>query len=160
MSIRHGWWMAVLLVLPLTARAAGFNVVAGVSTTTHHDTTPVVFASVFGEGTTFLGFPVEPIGTVGWIKDRDIRAFDLNHTVFIAGGGGRILTPGRHWFFGVQVGATSAETDALSSRFEFIDSAGWQSGHLTIMIRHISNARWIGRGRNLGETMLLAGIRW
>lgn len=29
-----------------------------------------------------------------------------------------------------------------------------------MMLRHISNGRLIGGGKNLGETMLLAGAQW
>jgi len=28
------------------------------------------------------------------------------------------------------------------------------------MLRHISNGHIVGGGRNLGETMLLVGVRW
>jgi hypothetical protein len=37
-------------------------------------------------------------------------------------------------------------------------SAGWQHGHFVVMLRHISNAHLFG-GKNLGETMMLAGLR-
>ncbi|MGH8118482.1 MAG: lipid A 3-O-deacylase, partial [Rhodanobacteraceae bacterium] len=63
-------------------------------------------------------------------------------------------------FLSEQIAATSRETDALSSRFEFMTSGGWQDGHFIVMLRHISDGRIIGGGKNLGETMLLAGIRW
>jgi len=62
-------------------------------------------------------------------------------------------------FISEQPAATSTRTDALSSRFEFIASAGWQHGHFIVMLRHISNAHLFG-GKILGETMLLPGIRF
>ncbi|HEX5954098.1 MAG TPA: lipid A 3-O-deacylase, partial [Rhodanobacteraceae bacterium] len=51
-----------------------------------------------------------------------------------------------------------ARTPTLSSGFEFMTSAGWQHGHFVVMLRHISNAHLFG-GKNLGETMMLAGPR-
>jgi hypothetical protein len=39
-------------------------------------------------------------------------------------------------------------------------SAGWQGDHFTVMLRHISNAHLLGGGKNLGETMLLAGVKF
>ncbi len=39
-------------------------------------------------------------------------------------------------------------------------SAGWQDGIFIVMLRHVSNAHVLGDGKNLGETMLLAGVRW
>src|SRR6185437_6042581 len=54
----------------------------------------------------------------------------------------------------------STRTDALSSRFEFMTSAGWQNDRFVVMLRHISNAHLIGGGKNLGETMLLAGVKF
>jgi len=38
-------------------------------------------------------------------------------------------------------------------------SLGWRDGRWMVMLRHVSNAHIIGGGRNLGETMLLAGVR-
>ncbi|MGH8156014.1 MAG: hypothetical protein ACREP0_12430 [Rhodanobacteraceae bacterium] len=160
MSISRGWWMAVLLALPFTAQAAGFIVAAGPSMTSGHRTTAAVFASVFGEPSSDSGFHFEPIGTVGWIDAHSTHREDLHHDVFLAGGGVRVLAPGNHWFLSEQIAATSRETDALSSRFEFMTSGGWQDGHFIVMLRHISDGRIIGGGKNLGETMLLAGIRW
>jgi hypothetical protein len=39
-------------------------------------------------------------------------------------------------------------------------SGGWQDGHFIVMLRHVSNAHLLGGGKNLGETMLLAGLRF
>ncbi|MGH8111095.1 MAG: hypothetical protein ACREPF_06390 [Rhodanobacteraceae bacterium] len=160
MATKHGWWMAVLLALPLTAQAAGFSVAAGPSMTSGRRTTGAVFASVFGEPSSASGFQFEPIGTVGWVDAHSTHNEDLHHDVYLAGGGVRVLAPGNHWFLSEQIAATSRETDALSSRFEFMTSGGWQDGHFIVMLRHISDGRIIGGGRNLGETMVLAGVRW
>ncbi|HEU0277192.1 MAG TPA: hypothetical protein VFQ95_05175 [Rhodanobacteraceae bacterium] len=156
----HWWWALGLLVLPFAASAAGFDIVAGPSVTSSSRTTGVAFASVFGEPPVDDHFHFEPIATAGWVQGRSTHADDLDHDVAVAGGGVRILAPHQHWFASEQVAATSHRTDALSSEFEFMTSAGWQDGHFIIMARHISNGRLIGHGKNLGETMLLAGVRF
>lgn len=160
MARKCGWWFLVLLVLPFTAQAAGFDATIGPSFTAGARSTAAAFGSAFGEPPAGSGFwHVEPIGTIGWIKAHGTHVQNLHHSVFLAGGGARI-DAGAHWFLSEQVAATSTRTDALSSRFEFMTSAGWQAGHFIVMVRHISNGRLIGGGKNLGETMLLAGIRW
>ena len=82
----------------------------------------------------------------------------MNNEVFLAAGGVRIITASHHWFVSEQLAATSTRTDALSSRFEFMTSAGWQRGHFVVLLRHISNGHLLGGGKNLGGTMLLAGV--
>lgn len=152
---------AICLLTCAPALAGEFEVVAGPSVTSGERMTAAVFASAFGESTDDDGhIHVEPIGTVGWIDARDTRSDDLDHAVFLAGAGARILSANHHWFVSEQLAATSTRTDALSSRFEFMTSAGWQHGHLTVMLRHVSNAHLLGGGKNLGETMLLAGVRF
>jgi len=152
--------LALGLGIPGMAAAADFNVVAGPSATSSARTTAAAFASVFGTAPDDGHFQFRPIATVGWINARNTRNDDLDHEVFLAGGGVRITAPNPHWFVSEQVTATSTRTDALSSRFEFMTSAGWQDGHFIVMLRHVSNGRLIGGGKNLGETMLLAGVKF
>lgn len=160
MIVRRGIWLLALLALPLTAGAAGFDVAAGPSLTSSGRLTGAVFGSVYGSRPDDGSFHIAPIGTVGWLASRNIKVDNLDHSVGVAGGGVRISLPVRHWFVSEQVLATSTRTDALSSRFEFATSAGWQGDRYILMLRHISNGRLIGHGKNLGETMVLAGIRW
>ena len=157
--IRCGLGILACLTACTPVWAAGFDVAAGPSTTSSGRTTGAIFASAFGTGADDGRAHFEPIGTLGWVGARNTRTDDLNHDVLLAGGGVLLVTPGRHWFISEQLAATSGRTDALSSRFEFMTSAGWQHGHFIVMLRHISNAH-IFRGKNLGETMLLAGLRW
>lgn len=144
----------------MPAWATGFDLTAGPSVTASERTTAAVFASVFGERPDDSRTQLEPIGTLGWINSRDTRTDDLGHEVFVAGAGVRILAANHHWFVSEQLAATSTRTDALSSRFEFMTSVGWQYAHLVVMVRHISNGHLIGGGKNIGETILLAGVRW
>lgn len=160
MKLKRLAWLLVLSIFPLAVQAAGFDVVAGPSVTSGERGTAAIFGSIFGESSRDDSFHFEPIGTVGWIGAHHTHSEDLHHEVSLAGGGLRIVTPGHHWFVSEQVAATSRETDALSSRFEFMTSGGWENGHFVVMVRHVSNGRLIGGGKNLGETMLLAGVRW
>ncbi|TAN08983.1 MAG: hypothetical protein EPN38_00295 [Rhodanobacteraceae bacterium] len=152
--------MAALLMAPLAANATGFDLTAGPSATASERTTAAVFASAFGTPAADGRIHVEPIGSIGWIASRSTHVDNLHHQVFLAGGGVRILAPNHHWFVSEQVAATSTRTNALSSRFEFMTSVGWQRGHFIAMLRHISDGHLIGGGRNMGETMLLAGVRF
>jgi hypothetical protein len=151
---------AITLATALTARAQDFELAAGPTMTSSERTTAAIFASVFGESPVDGRIHFEPIGTVGWIGAHHTYRENLHHEVFLAGGGVRIVAPNPHWFVSEQLAATSTRTDALSSRFEFMTSVGWQDRHFVMMLRHISNGRLVGGGRNLGETMLLAGVRW
>lgn len=156
---RYAWWCVALLALPVAAQATGFDMTTGPSVTAGERTTAAAFASAFRDGPSNHFVRLEPIGTVGWIDSRSTHRDNLNHAVFVAGGGVRILA-GKHWFASEQLAATDTRTNALSSRFEFMTSAGWQYRHFIVMVRHISNGRIVGGGRNMGETMLLAGLRW
>lgn len=160
MRYRSWCFWALLAALPLTANATGFDVAAGPTVTSAERTAPAVFASLFGTQPATGEWQFEPIGTLGWIGAHHTKREDLHREVFLAGGGVRIVAPQQHWFASEQIGVTSRETDALSSRFEFMTSVGWQGGHFVVMLRHISNGGIIGHGPNLGETMLLAGVRW
>ncbi|MGH8190281.1 MAG: lipid A 3-O-deacylase [Rhodanobacteraceae bacterium] len=154
-------WLALASVAVCTpAMAAGFDITAGPSVTSAGRVTSAASASVFGEPPADGEMHFEPIGTLGWVDSRNTTWEDLNREVFLAAGGVRLVTGSRRWFLSEQIGATSTRTDALSSRFEFMTSAGWQRGHFIVMLRHVSNAHLLGHGKNLGETMLLAGIRW
>jgi hypothetical protein len=157
---KHGWLLAVLLVVPLATNATGFDLVAGPSATSSGRTTAALFASAFGTSADDNRAHVEPIGTLGRIDSRSSSPRDMDHQVFLAGGGVRILAANHHWFVSEQIAVASARTDALSSRFEFMTSVGWQHGHFIALLQHISNGHLLGGGENLGETMLLAGVRF
>lgn len=156
-------WRASMLAAGVLACApacgAGFDIVGGPSVTSSQRFTAAAFASVFTEapaGDRQIG----PIATLGWIDARHTQRDDLDHEVLLAAGGVRLVTGNHRWFVSEQLAATSTRTDALSSRLEFMTSAGWQGGRFIVTLRHVSNAHVLGGGKNLGETMLLAGVRW
>lgn len=150
----------VALTVALTAHAQVFDLVAGPTMTSSERTTAALFASVSAEPPADEQIHFEPIGTVGWIAAHHTSRENLHHEAALAGVGMQVVAPDRRWFASEQVAATTTRTDALSSRFQFMTSVGWRDGHFVMMLRHISNGHLVGGGRNLGETMLLAGIRW
>ena len=160
--MRHRWLLrGVLPVLSLaacSAQAADFHVVGGVSATAGLRWAPALFASVSGTPADDGHAHWVPIASVGGIGSRQVAGEDFDHTVFLAAAGARYgKVDGL--FVSEQVAATSTRTDALSSRFEFMTSLGWQHGHFIGLVRHISNAHLLGGGRNLAETMALVGVR-
>ncbi len=159
MARKFGGWWALALLVPLVANAADFNLVAGPSITSGDRSTIAAFGSVFADSATGH-FHFQPIATVGWVRAHHTTREHLDHSVWVAGAGARLLSPSGHWFGSIQLARTTQRTDALSSRWEFIDSVGWQAGHLTLMLRHVSNGHLVGGAPNLGETMVLAGVRF
>jgi len=141
-----------------TASAAEFDLVGGASATAGVRWAPAFFAEVAagspGDGHAHF----EPLGSVGAIGSRNTDHENLDHTVFLIAGG---LRYGREdgLFVSAQIAAISTRTDALSGRFEFMTSLGWRDGRWMVMLRHVSDAHILGGGPNLGETMLLAGVR-
>ncbi len=150
--------LVVLCVLACSVQAAQFDFTAGGSATAGVRWTPAVFASVSGSTPDDGRAHFAPVASLGWIDSRNTEHEDLDHNVFLAAGGVRYGWD-QGLFASEQIAFTSTRTDALSSRFEFMTSVGWQHGHFIGMLRHVSNAHVIGGGRNLGETMALVGVR-
>ncbi|HET7267311.1 MAG TPA: hypothetical protein VFJ15_04320 [Oleiagrimonas sp.] len=155
--------LAAALVVSPGARAAHVSVVAGSSMTTHQLWTTSAFINVAAEKSfTWHGLHLQPVGTVGWIQGRtgpeETRA-NLDHDVFVAGSGLRLVDWWHGAFASFQVGIAAGRTAALSSAGQFISSVGWRGPHWMLMLRHISNGNIFG-GENRGETMLMAGVRF
>lgn len=155
--------LAVALLVSPGARAANVSVVAGRSMTTQQLWTTSAFINVAAEKSfTWHGLHLQPVGTVGWVKGRtgpDAARAHLDHDVYVAGSGLRLVDWWRGAFVSFQVGLAAGRTAALSSAGQFISSAGWRGRHWMVMVRHISNGRIFG-GENRGETMLMAGVRF
>ncbi len=154
----HGT-LPVLLCAACSAQAADFHVVGGGSATAGLRWAPALFAGVSGTPADDGHAHWVPVASVGGIGSRQVTGENFDHTVYLAAAGARY---GRSdgLFFSEQIAATSTRTDALSSRFEFMTSLGWEHGRFIGLVRHISNAHLLGGGRNLGETMLLVGVRF
>ena len=153
--------LAVIVSLAAAGSAGAATDVAisaGGSSTASQIWAPALYLDVAGERRPIAGFAWQPIASVGVIGARDERA-DLDRTVAIAGAGVRLVDWWKHAFFSFQVGYASRETAALSSHGQFISSLGWEGERTIWMLRHISNGNVYG-GKNLGETMLLVGLRF
>jgi len=155
--------LAVLLVSPLAAHAADYSLNGGPSVTGHQHWTSVLFAERIGAPLRWQGLDVASDFGLGFVRARDTPVDRLDHDVWIGFGGVRACLPDagewRHVFLGFGVGITHGKTNALSSTGEFVDTLGWQEEHWNVMIRHISNGH-LFTGPNVGETMLLAGVRF
>ncbi|HEX7338488.1 MAG TPA: hypothetical protein VF271_00990 [Rhodanobacteraceae bacterium] len=148
------------VAVPTLAHAADVSVVAGRSMTTEQRWTTSAFVNIGADRTyDWKGLHFQPVGTVGWIKGRRSQLERLNHNVYVAGGGMRLVNWWHGAFVSFQVGVTNGRTYALSSTGEFISSAGWMGKHWVVMVRHISNGN-VFPGKNLGETMALVGVRF
>jgi len=151
--------LLLLLAVACSAQAADFDLLGGASATAGVRWTPALFADIAGLPPDDGHAHWAPVASVGGIDSRQVAGEDFNHTVFLAAAGAR-YGGSNGLFFSEQIAATNTRTDALSSRFEFMTSLGWQHGHFIALVRHISNAHLLGGGRNLGETMALVGVRF
>lgn len=141
------------------ADAADVTISAGRSFTTDTRWTTAAFVDISGRTRELAGVHWQPTASLGWIDGRDTRTADLDHTVYIGAAGVRLVDWWHGAFFAFELGAAGGRTDAISSSEQFVSSLGWEGEHWTVMVRHVSNGEFFG-GRNLGETMLLAGVRF
>lgn len=145
--------------VPTTARAADVDILAGRSVTSGSRWTNSAFVNVAFNTYEYKNLHIRPVATVGWVDGRSTHHDNLDHDVYVAGGGLRLENFWHGMFASFQVGVAGGRTDALSSAGQFISSVGWSGHHMTFMIRHISNGH-IFHGRNLGETMAMVGVRF
>jgi len=156
-----------LLALSATASAARLEVQGGRSYMDSHPTTTVFVEGVFAAhplGTT--RFTWAPDISLGWIDGRRLSRYDgarynPRDAIWLAAGGVRLQIGDtdawyRHLFFSEQLALQNRHSLALSSDYEFVSSVGWQGGHWSFQLRHISNAGL--HGPNRGETMALLGL--
>lgn len=152
--------IAATFVFPAPeARAAGLEVMAGSSVSSSSRWTAAAFADITFEPLGETRVRMRPVATVGWVRRRNTTHDNLHHDVFVAGAGLRFEPDWHRTFASFQLGVAAGRTDALSSAGQFITSAGWRGDRVLVMLRHISNGR-VFRGKNLGETMVLLGLRF
>ncbi len=163
LAVRARALLAALMAAPLVARGADVSVSWGPSVSGHHHWTSAVFAEAATEPWRWRTFDITPELGLGYVRARGTAVDRLDHDVWIGFGGVRASLPGagvwRHAFLGFGIGVTHGKTNALSSTGEFVDTLGWQAGHWDVMIRHVSNGH-LATGPNIGETMLLLGVRF
>lgn len=150
--------MFCLVTMSPAAHAIDVTVSAGSSVTASRDFTPTVNMDVHGTTRHWSRLAWQPVVSIGWLGGRDIRPSLDDNTAFVAAGT-RVVDWWRGAFFSMQVAYVSKTTDAVSSHVQFVSTLGWEGDTFVWMVRHISNANFFG-GKNLGETMLLAGMRF
>ena len=110
-------------------------------------------------------FSWAPDVSVGWIGGRalaryDDRRYRTRDDVWLLAAGARFrygeAMDGRGLFLSVQPALQRGRTQGLSSGYEFVSTLGWQGEHVSVQLRHVSNAGL--HGPNRGETMALLGI--
>ncbi|HEY0179097.1 MAG TPA: hypothetical protein VGC30_05635 [Dokdonella sp.] len=146
-------------VLPDAAHAASVHVLAGPTTTSSFRWTAALFADVTGDTRDWGPLRWQPAASLGWIAPHHTHEESLDHDVVVGGAGFRLVDWWRGAFFGFEVAAAGGRTDALSSAVQFISTLGWQGDRYEFMVRHISDGSLFG-GKNLGESMLLVGVRF
>ncbi len=157
---------ASLMLGPPPARAAGLELLGGASKTSGWRWTRAAFVAVTGGTRPFTlgGHRLDwaPEAELGWIGPRPVTPQNthenLTHPVWMAMGGARLSGFWRQAFFGFDVALAKNRSGTLSSPYEFVSTLGWQGGHYLVALRHISNASL--HEPNLGETMLLLGVRF
>lgn len=107
-----------------------------------------------------------PAVSLGWIDGRRLSRYDgarynPRDAVWLVAGGVRLQHAATdawygHLFASEQLAVQNRHSLALSSDYEFVTSFGWQGEHLSLQLRHISNAGL--HGPNRGETMALLGF--
>ena len=94
--------------------------------------------------------------SIGHVADRDETSDAPSPTTTFIAVGRRINW--RNWFLSTGIALVDADNEVLSGYGQFITGLGWRGRHLTVNVRHISNAGTTGRNR--GETFLLLGYAW
>ena len=148
------------------ASAVQLQVQGGRSYMDHYATNTAFVEAVFASRR--IGdshFSWAPDVSVGWIGGRQVARYDdsryrTRDVVWLLAAGARFqhgdAMDGRGLFLSVQPALQSGRTQALSSGYEFVSTLGWQGRHVSVQIRHVSNAGL--HGPNRGETMALLGV--
>lgn len=151
-------WMtylaAIFFVSAVSAAPPSWTLSAGVADELDGDRSQLIEASWLAMRSPIkLADYIEVVG--GRINGR--RAPLLQRSVgFLGLGVRKYWTP--YLFSGFALVGVSAQTEAISSDYQFVSSLGLQWRRITITGRHLSNAST--NGRNRGETYLAIGVNW
>ncbi|MGH8113565.1 MAG: hypothetical protein ACREPS_00720 [Rhodanobacteraceae bacterium] len=110
---------------------------------------------MFGDASADNRRHAEPSGTLGCFDSRDSYSDDPDHAGFPTAGGVRLVTANRHRF-----GPPSAP---VSMRCPAVSNSDWRrpgNGHFVVMVKHVSSVYLPVDGKNFGETMRLASVRF
>ncbi len=154
--------VAVSMLLALiagstVARSADMDLLGGASATSHGRLTPAVAVDWLGNPWQWKNMAVQPDIGLTYVAGRRDQSDGLHRSALVVAAGVRFPELWHQLFFSFQVGVAAPHTPALSSTHQFVSSLGWSDHNFVIIMRHISDAST--RAPNLGETMLLAGVR-
>ena len=171
MQIPIHYWRAALACalfgLTLPAAAATFEVEAGRSYSNSRGTPAVFVEGVFdAQPIGSSNFTWAPDVSLGWLGGRNlydhrIEGENTRSSALLFGLGARFQYGQqgdwyRHLFFSFQPTYNTGRTPGLSGPLEFASTFGWQGKHVSVQLRHISNAGI--HEPNRGETMALVGV--
>jgi len=150
---------ALSLFTSVSAAAQGHHVEigAGVSFTRDNEDTQALVIAWLPYWREFHG------GTLRWevgamyLRGRDHSRYDNADDVSLAHAGLRYERPSG-LIGGFGIGVQHGKTDALSGDPQFISSIGWRWNRVSLMFRHISNARL--HGPNEGENIFQLAWRF
>ena len=156
-----------LSLLSLPAAATHVEVQGGRSYMDSYGSNTVWIEGVFNERPIGEGnFTWSPDVSAGWINGRNVARYQYSKPntqddVFLLAAGARFHYGDssdwyHHLFASIQAAGQTGRTQALSSGYEFVSTLGWQAGHFSLQIRHVSNASL--KKPNRGETMALVGV--
>lgn len=148
----------VLTLVSLGASATNVDVAAGVSVTSGHRSSAALAVDVVEPAWKLGNTNIVPDFGLTGIKGIDGYGHDFSRTTWVAAAGLCAPRLWEHLYFSFQLAAAAPQTPALSSTEQFVSTLGWSNGGEVVMLRHISNASL--RAPNLGETMLLVGVRF
>lgn len=94
--------------------------------------------------------------SIGHLRARDAGSAAPSSTTTLVAFSRRLMW--RDWYLSSGIALVDADNEILSGYAQFITGLGWRGAHLTVNVRHISNAGT--RGRNRGETMFFVGYAW
>jgi hypothetical protein len=93
--------------------------------------------------------------SIGYLQPRTGEGFNTPRVVYVSAARRFTL---KRWFWVNGVVLVDGQSEALSSFYQFVNGLGWHNDHVTISVRHMSNANL--RGRNRGENLLLLAWRF
>lgn len=148
---------AALLLACSAASASAVEVLVGASTPIEHEWTPVGAIAWQPELRTYARGVLNWDLGLTWVGARDTSRRRLDRSVLVSHLGFRFdRNDGLTLGFGI--GSQRNLTDALSGEPQFVSTIGWIRGRWVFLVRHISNGGL--DDPNIGETMLLAGMRF
>jgi len=156
--------VAALLALAPTAHALNLDTVEfgqfefgmGVGSDLHSGDSAGLWLGASLNPRRFFGLAVQPHLGLLALDQREQRNGRARGDTLLVLVENRILW--RNFYFSSGFAMRDHDTDALSTRFNFVNGVGWSLDAFGLAVRHISNAGT--GGLNRGENTLMVTYRW